>query len=81
MKLHMDMKTGKTTEAKKHGEKKHWIKGAIKHPGALRKELHAKAGKPIPEKKLKAAEKKGGKIGKRAHLAETLKKMHHKKGK
>ena len=53
-----------------------WIQGAIKHPGALRKELGAKKGKPIPAKKLAAAAKKGGKVGKRARLAETLKKMH-----
>jgi len=57
---------------------KNWIAGAIKHPGALHKELHVPEGKKIPEKKLKAAEKKGGKIAKRAHLAETLKKMHKK---
>jgi hypothetical protein len=55
-----------------------WIQGAIKHPGALRKELSAKKGKPIPAKKLASAAKKGGTIGKRARLAETLKKMHHK---
>ena len=55
---------------------KKWIQGAIKHPGALRKELGAKKGKPIPEKKLEKAAKKGGTIGKRARLAETLKKMH-----
>ena len=54
----------------------HWIQGAIKHKGALRKELGAKKGKPIPEKKLVAAAKKGGKLGQRARLAETLKKMH-----
>jgi len=57
-------------------EKKQWIKDAIKKPGALRKELHAKPGKPIPEKKLEAAAKKPGKEGKRARLAETLKKLH-----
>jgi len=57
---------------------KKWIAGAIKHPGALRKSLHAKKGKPIPAKKLAAAAKKGGKLGQRAHLAETLKKMHKK---
>jgi hypothetical protein len=64
-----------------HAEKpKHFIAGAINHPGALRKELHIKKGKAIPEKKLKVAEKKGGLIGKRAHLAETLKKLRkHKK--
>jgi hypothetical protein len=32
-----------------------------------------KKGEKIPEKKLKAAEKKGGKLGRRARLAETLK--------
>jgi hypothetical protein len=53
-----------------------WIQGAIKHPGALRKELHVKKGQKIPTKKLAAAAKKPGKEGKRARLAETLKKMH-----
>lgn len=57
---------------------KKWIQGAIKKPGALREELGAKKGKPIPAKKLAAAAKKPGVIGKRARLAETLKKMHHK---
>lgn len=55
-----------------------WIKKAIKHPGALRKELHVKKGKKIPASKLKAAAKKGGTLGRRARLAETLKKMRHK---
>jgi hypothetical protein len=50
-----------------------WIQGAIKHKGALHKALHVKKGEKIPEKKLKAAEKKGGKLGRRARLAETLK--------
>lgn len=53
-----------------------WIAGAIKKKGALRKELGAKKGKPIPAGKLRAAAKKGGKLGKRARLAQTLKKMH-----
>ena len=52
-----------------------WIQKAIKKPGALRKELGAKPGKPIPAKKLAAAAKKPGKIGQRARLAETLKGM------
>jgi hypothetical protein len=59
-------------------KKKMWIAGAIKHPGALRKTLGVKKGKKIPEAKLKAAAKKGGKEGKRARLAETLKSFHHK---
>lgn len=54
---------------------KNWIAGAIKKPGALRAALKAKPGKPIPEKKLAAAAKKPGKLGQRARLAETLKKM------
>ena len=54
---------------------KKWIQGAIKKPGALRKSLGAKKGKNIPAKKLQAAAKKGGKIGKRARLAITLKKL------
>ena len=53
-----------------------WIQGAIKHPGALHKELGVPEGKKIPEKKLKTAIKKGGKMAKQAHLAETLKGMH-----
>jgi len=53
-----------------------WIQKAIKKPGALHKQLGVPEGKKIPEKKLKAAEKKGGKLAKRAHLAETLKGLH-----
>ena len=52
-----------------------WIQKAIKKPGALRAELGAKAGKPIPAKTLAAAAKKPGKIGQRARLAQTLKGM------
>ncbi|MGS0981006.1 hypothetical protein [Burkholderia glumae] len=54
---------------------KKWIAGAIKKPGALHKELGVKEGKKIPEKKLDAAAKKGGKEGERARLAKTLRKM------
>jgi hypothetical protein len=52
-----------------------WIAGAIKKPGALRKTLHAKAGKPIPSKKLATAAAKPGVTGRRARLAQTLKKL------
>ena len=52
-----------------------WIQKAIKKPGALRAELGVKGDKPIPAKKLAAAAKKPGKLGQRARLAETLKKM------
>lgn len=60
-------------------EKKKWIQGAIKHPGALHKSLHVKEGKKIPESKLEKAEhSKNPTLRKRAQLAETLKKMHKK---
>lgn len=54
----------------------HWIQGAIKHPGALHKELGIPEGEKIPKSTLDAAAQKGGKLGKRARLAETLEKMH-----
>ncbi len=55
-------------------EKKNWIAGAIKKPGALHKELGVKKGEKIPESKLKKAEhSKNPKLKKRAVLAETLK--------
>ena len=57
---------------------KKWIAEAIKQPGALHKELKVPQGKKIPANKLKVAAKKGGKIGKRARLAETLKSFHKK---
>jgi hypothetical protein len=50
-----------------------WIQKAIKKPGALRSQLGAKAGQPIPAKKLAVAAKKPGKLGQRARLAQTLK--------
>ena len=56
-------------------DKKNWIAGAIKKPGALRRELGVKKGEKIPAKKLAAAAKKPGRIGQRARLAETLKGM------
>lgn len=50
-----------------------WIAKAIKHPGALHKELGVPQGKKIPAGKLNAAAKKGGVEGRRARLAKTLK--------
>ena len=55
-----------------------WISKAIKHKGALRAQLGVKEGKTIPAKKLAAAAKKPGTLGKRARLAETLGKMRKK---
>ena len=55
--------------------KKQWIQKAISKPGALKKALHVPAGEKIPTKKLAAAAKKGGKMGQRARLAKTLRKL------
>lgn len=54
---------------------KNWIKEAIKKPGALRKSLKVKAGKTIPVNVLDKAAKAPGKLGQRARLAKTLKKL------
>ena len=54
---------------------KKWIQKAIKKPGALKESLGVKKGEKIPPKKLAAAAKKPGKMGKRARLAQTLKKL------
>lgn len=59
----------------------HWIQGAIKKPGALHKELGIKMGNKIPEKTFAHAAHEGGKLGRRARLAETLKGMHKTKKK
>ncbi len=57
-----------------------WIQNAIKKPGALHKQLGVPEGEDIPASMLKAASKKGGKLGKRARLAKTLKKLHETEG-
>jgi hypothetical protein len=58
---------------------KMFIQKAIKKPGALRKALHVKEGKDIPAAKLAKAAKAPGKMGQRARLDETLKKLRKKK--
>lgn len=55
----------------------YFIKKAIKHPGALHKELGVPQGQKIPEGELDAAAKKPGKLGRRARLAKTLRGMNH----
>jgi hypothetical protein len=50
-----------------------WIKGAIKKPGALHKQLGVSEGTKIPTKVLNKAAKAPGKLGQRARLAKTLK--------
>jgi hypothetical protein len=56
-------------------EEEKWIQKAIEKPGALHKQLGVPAGEKIPAGKLAAAAEKGGKLGKRARLAMTLKKL------
>lgn len=58
---------------------KNWIAGAIKKPGQLHKDLGVPQGKKIPAAKLEAATKQKGKVGQRARLAMTLKKMNRGK--
>ena len=72
--LTKDKEQGATSMAK-DGK---WIQKAIKKPGALRKSLGAKKGEPIPAGKLAKAAKSKGKLGQRARLAQTLKKMKKK---
>ena len=52
-----------------------WIQKAISKPGSLRKSLGVKESEKIPAKKLAKAAKAPGKMGQRARLAQTLKKM------
>lgn len=54
-----------------------WIQKAIKpeNKGSLRKSLGAKEGQTIPAGKLAKAAAKPGKMGQRARLAQTLKKL------
>lgn len=52
-----------------------WIKKAIKRPGQLHRDLGIAQGKKIPSGLIARAAKKGGKVGQRARLAQTLKKL------
>lgn len=53
-----------------------WIQAMHMKKGALHKEMGVPEGQKIPRKRLLAAAKKGGTLGKRARLALTLSKMH-----
>jgi len=52
-----------------------WIQKAIKKPGQLRRDLGVSEDKPIPARKLTEAAKRDDKVGQRARLAQTLKKL------
>ncbi len=59
----------------------HFIQGAIKHPGALHRELGVPQGEKIPAAKLKAAaHSENPTLRHRAQFAETLKGLSHKRG-
>lgn len=59
---------------------KKFIQSAIRKPGALRRTLHAKAGQPIPARKLQQAlHSQNPTTRKRAVLARTLKKLGRRK--
>lgn len=86
MKMHNDMKhkDSQKPEDKKErrvykAKKENFIAKAIKHPGALHKELHVKKNEKIPAKKLEKAAHHKGKEGQRARLAITLRKLKSKK--
>lgn len=58
-----------------------WISGAIRHKGALHRQLHVPQGEKIPEKKIMKAEHSDNPtLAKRAHLAETLSKLRRRHG-
>jgi hypothetical protein len=56
-----------------------WIASAIKHHGALHKQMGVPEGEDIPCERLQAAAQSPGLLGKRARLALTLKAMHEAK--
>ena len=56
-----------------------WLHKAIKHPGALHRDLGVPQGKKIPAAKLaKATHSSNPKVAERARLAETMKGFKHR---
>jgi hypothetical protein len=50
-----------------------WMQGAVKHPGALHRQLGVPAGKKIPAKRLAAAASSSNPLlARRARLAQTF---------
>jgi hypothetical protein len=56
-------------------KKKNWIAEAIGKPGALHEQMGIPKSEKIPAKRLRKAAKASGKLGRRARLALTLKKL------
>lgn len=55
--------------------KRLWIQSAIKHPGALHRDLGIPQGQRIPISTLNTTAKRKGTVGRRARLALTLRKL------
>ena len=68
-----DISPAKMPKKMAKGGSTNWIAGAVKKPGALRKQLGVKEGTTIPAEKLAKAAKAPGKLGQRARLAQTFK--------
>jgi hypothetical protein len=58
-------------------EKKKWIQGMHLKKGALHRQMGIPEGQKIPAAKLAKAAQAGGRLGKRARVAETLKGLRH----
>lgn len=71
-----DKASGKDKMEAIAGAHEHFIQSAIKRPGQLHRDLGVPEGEDIPHDKLEKAAKRSDKIGARARLAITLKKMH-----
>lgn len=56
-------------------KRKHWISSAIRKPGALHEQLDIPKDEKIPADVLEKASNKPGKLGRRARLAQTLRKL------
>ena len=54
---------------------KKWIKETTKNKGGLHRSLGIPEGKNIPEDMIRQAAKRGGRVGKQARLAVTLKRL------
>jgi len=58
---------------------KKWIAKATKNKGALHRHLGITVGQRIPVATLRTASRRGGLIGREAHLALTLRGLNRKK--
>jgi hypothetical protein len=59
--------------------KPNWIKGAVKRPGQLHRDLGVPQGQKIGAEKIEEAAEQGGKTGQRARFALVLRGLRGKK--